>query len=41
MYNKDGKEVSRLISSDPSDIVGFIIDLSAKMGFKIPSKSGR
>ena len=38
VYNKDGVEVSRLVSSDPGDLVGFIIDLSSKLGFKLPSK---
>lgn len=41
VYNKDSAEVARLVSSDPGDLVGFIIELSAKLGFRLPSKGPR
>jgi hypothetical protein len=38
VFDKEGKEVARLVSSDPGNLVGFIIELSAKLGLKLPSK---
>lgn len=40
VYNKDSEEIARLVSSDPGDLVGFIIDLSSKLGFRLPQKAG-